>query len=99
VRLVGAEIEHGAIVVKDVLGAVTVVDVPIDDEDLFDAVGALGLACGDGFGVEDAEPHAADAGGMVAAGADGAESIAEFTGDDGVNRCHGTTDGEACTFE
>ena len=69
-RLVGGEEEDGVVVVEGVLGAVAVVDVPIDDEDFADAIFFLGVAGGDGDVVEDAESAAAGLGGVVAGGAD-----------------------------
>ncbi len=45
----------GAIVVEDVLGAVAMVDVEVDDGDTLGTVNGLCLSSGDGYVVEDAE--------------------------------------------
>ena len=54
------------VVVEDLVRAVPVVDIPIDDRDPREAVRALGVARGDGDVVEDAEAHPAIGRGMMA---------------------------------
>ena len=48
---------HARVAPEDVLRAVAVVDVEIDDRDALDAVGRLGVARGDRGVVEEAEAH------------------------------------------
>src|SRR6185436_19750409 len=57
--MVRAEVEDRIVVVEDVLRAVTVVVVEVDDEHAADAVDLLQIARGDRDVVEDAEAHAA----------------------------------------
>ena len=56
-HLVGRAVEHARIVPEDVLGAVAVVDVPVDDRDALGAVRRLRVARRDGGVVEEAEAH------------------------------------------
>lgn len=88
--LVGAGEEDGGVVVKDVLGAVAVVDVPVHDEDFRCTVFFLGVAGADGDVIEEAEAHALGGAGVVAGGTDGAEGALELAGHDEV---HGIEDG------
>lgn len=55
--LVDAEIEDRRVLEEDVLRAVAVVDVPVDDEDLPHTVPRLEVPGRDGRVVEEAEPH------------------------------------------
>ena len=61
--LVGRDVEHVGVVPEDRLGAVAVVDVPVDDQDPFTDGGAR--SGGDGHVVDEAEPHGAIFGGVV----------------------------------
>ncbi len=56
-HLVGRGVHDGRIAPEDVLGAVAVVDVEIDDGDALDAMGRLGVPGGDRRVVEEAEAH------------------------------------------
>ena len=58
-ELVRAEVEHRAVFIEDVLRAVAVVHVPVDNQHLAQMVLALCIAGGDGGVVEHAEAHAA----------------------------------------
>ena len=82
----GAEEEDRGIAVEDVLRAVAVVHVPIDDEDAFDAVLLLRVAGRDGDVVEQAEAHAAAGIRMVSGGPHRAEGIAGGAGEHGIHR-------------
>ena len=82
----GAEEKHRAIGVENILRAVAVMDVPIGDQNAPDAVLLLGVARGDGDGVEDAETHSAHRRGMMAGRAADADGIGNSLVDDGVNR-------------
>ena len=56
-HLVGRAVEHARIVPEDVLRAVAVVHVPVDDGDALGAMRLLRMAGGDGDVVEQAEAH------------------------------------------
>jgi hypothetical protein len=73
--MVRAEIKDAVVVVEDVLRAVTVVIVEIDDENAADVVNLLQVTRGDGDVVEDAEPHAAIACRVMAGRAHRAERV------------------------
>src|SRR5690606_24801602 len=62
-RLVDGDVPDVATVVEDVLRAVTVVDIPVDDRDPGRAV-EPGVGGGDGDAVEQAEAHRLVRGGM-----------------------------------
>ena len=64
----GRDVEHIGIVPEDVLGAVPVVDVPVDDEDPLAEGRARGR--GDGDVVDEAEAHGPVGGGVMAGRAD-----------------------------
>src|SRR5687767_7429241 len=53
----GREIKDGIILPENILRAVTMMDVPIDDEDVFHAVLDLSIPCGDCGIVEQAKSH------------------------------------------
>lgn len=91
--LVGAEEEDGAVFVEDVLGAVAVVDVPIDDEDAIEAVTALGVAGGDGDVIKDAKAHAVAGIGVVTGWPDEAEGSVDGPGRDGIHGGESAADG------
>ena len=65
-HLVGRGVEHARIVEEDVLRAIAVMHVEIDDGDALGAELALRLARHDGDGVDEAEPHRPLALGVVA---------------------------------
>ena len=86
--LVSGGVEDGRVVPKGGLGAVAVMDVPIDDGDTLRAVRALRVAGGDGDGGEEAETHRPVGLGVVAGRADRAEGV-------GDHARHHRVDGEA----
>jgi hypothetical protein len=71
--LEGRHHEDVLVALEDVLGAVAVVDVEVDDHHALQAVRLDGVARRDRDVVEDAEPHGARAARVVPRGADGAE--------------------------
>ena len=71
--LVRAQEHDGAVVVEDVLRAVAMVDVPIDNQHAGEPVLLLRVARADRNVVEDAEAHAARGSGVMARGPHGAE--------------------------
>ena len=88
-----AEEEHTAVLIKDVLRAVAVMHVPIDDEHLVRAVFALGVAGADTDAVEQAEAHALIRSGVMAWRAHSAKSVVHLARHDRIHRVHHTTDG------
>jgi len=70
---VDADKKHARVFFEDLLRAVPVVDVPVEDRDLFPAVLRLRVARGDRDVVEYAEPHRAALSGMMARRANCAE--------------------------
>ena len=87
-HLVGRGIEDGRVGPDDGLGAVAVVDVPVDDGDAAGAVGALGVAGGDDGVVEEAEAHGPVGLGVVTRRAHGAERVRDEAGHHRVDREH-----------
>ena len=96
--LMDGEEEDVGVFVEDILGAVAVVDIPIDDEDAIDAPGFAGVPSGDGGVIVDAEAHATGGGGVVSRGADGGEGVADAALDDGIDGGEGGAGGEAGDF-
>ena len=68
--------------------------VPVDDGDLANAVGLLGVACGQGDIVEDTEAHAPRAGCVVPGRTDGAKRIPSPALHHGVHGRERAADGE-----
>ncbi len=83
---------------EDVLRAVAVVDVEVDDGDALGAVLFAGVEAGDGDVREDAKAHGAGALGVMAAGADLAEGVRGAAGDDLVDGMQAGADGAECCF-
>ncbi len=79
-----AEEKDGTVLVKGVLRPVAVMDVPIDDENLREAVMALGVTRGDGNVVEDTDAHALVGASVVAGRSDAAECIGRNSGYEGT---------------
>src|SRR5881296_2914530 len=75
----GAEVEHRAISVEDILRPVAVVDVPVGNQDAADAVFSLRVAGADGDVVEDAEAHAFGRRCVVSRRTDDAEGVPGFS--------------------
>ena len=69
--------EHRRVLVEDGLGAVAVVDVPVDDRDPVDPLPPLRVAGGDRDVVEDAEPHRLLGAGVMAGRADEREAVVD----------------------
>jgi hypothetical protein len=91
--LVGAEEEDVRILVKGILRSISMVDVPIDDEDLLDAEMFACVGGGDGDIVEHAEAHADFGACVVPWGADDAEGGFRSALDDGFGCGDGATGG------
>ena len=74
----GAEKEYRVVLVKNILRAVTVMNVPIGNQNTLCVVGVLRMPGGHRDGIKQAETHAASRARMVARRANGAESIAHL---------------------
>ena len=93
-RLVGRHVEDAAVGVEGVLGAVAVVDVPVEDRHPLTPIGEGRRA--HGHVVEQAEAHGLGVGGVVAGGADDAEGgvgLAPVEAVDGVEAGAGREQG------
>ena len=93
--LEGGAQHHARVVAEDVLGAVAVVDVEIDDGDPCQAVRLQGMRGGDGDVVEEAEAHGLVAGGVVAGRAAGDEGVVHLAAHHPVHRHHRAAGGMA----
>lgn len=71
----GAEEKHASVLVKDILGPVSVVDIPIDDQNLFYSVFSLKVFCCNSYIVDKAETHPAVRSSMMAWGANSTEGV------------------------
>ena len=91
----GTEKKDRSIFVKDVLRAVAVMNVPIDDGDMLGSVDRLRMARGDGDVIENAKAHAARLARVMAWRANGTKRIVDFAPKNGVNRGDGTASGPA----
>ena len=88
-HLMGRAIHHGLVRPEDVLRAVAVMDVEIDDRDAVDAVLLLGVARGDGDVVEQAEAHRPRGLGVMAGRARRDEGVRGAAGHHLVDGVHG----------
>ena len=77
----GRTVDNGRVVPEDVLRAVAMMHVEIDDRDPFGAVGRLGVARGDGRVVEEAEAHRGRDFGVVPRRARRDEGVANLAAD------------------
>ena len=85
-----ADHQHAVVAGDDVLGAVAVVHVEVDDRHPRQAARVERMARGDGHVVEEAEAHRLVARGMVPGRAHGAERAGGAAGDDVVGGRHGS---------
>ena len=88
--------QHAGIALEDVLGAVAVVDVEVDDRDAFEAVRLEGVRGADGDVVEEAEAHRAAALGVVPGRPHGAERGRALLLQHEVDAEHDGAGGVAC---
>ncbi len=91
--LVGGEKEHGAVGVKDLLGAVAVMHVPIHDGDPTDAVPFLRVVGGDGDIVEETKAHGGGGPGVVTGRTHGTEGVVGVAAQDGIDGIKDAADG------
>ncbi len=85
--------EDAGIVLDEILGAVAVVDVEIEDGDTRKAVMVERVSCADGDAAQKAETHSRCPLGMVAGGTDGAEGARGLAGQDEIDGAHHRTRG------
>jgi len=76
----GREEQDRRIVVEGMLGAVTVVEIPVHDQDLFQSVLFFRICGGDGDVIENAEAHAAIRFSMVSGRPDKGENSRQGPG-------------------
>jgi hypothetical protein len=93
--LVEGEKEHRGVVVEQVLGAVAVVDVPVDDHHPLDPVPALQVARRHRDVVEQAEAHRPVGLGVVTGRAHAGEPVVDLAGHDRVNQGEHPAGGQA----
>ena len=86
-----ADHQHPVVAGNDVLGAVAVVHVEINNRHPFETVHIERMAGSDGHIVEKAKAHRRVAGGVVAGRADGTKRIARLAVDDQIGRRHRCT--------
>jgi hypothetical protein len=84
-HLMGRAIEQVAIGPEDVLRAIAVMDVEIDDRDALGIVALAGIESGNGGIVEEAKAHGPARFGMMAGRAHRAKDIMRFPTEDGVD--------------
>lgn len=90
---VGGEETDLGVCPEGILGSVTVMDIPIDDEDAFETC-EEGFFGGDGHIVEEAEAHGAGGEGVVSGWSDGGEGESIFAGEDTADGIAGCTGGQ-----
>lgn len=86
--LMGRKEEDRAVLVKNFLGAIAVMHIPVDDGDTFDAVGPLSVAGGDRDIIKKAETHGRRRPGMMAGRPHGTKGIGMAAGHDAIDRLH-----------
>ena len=91
--LVCAAKQHAAVLIEDVLGAIAVMHVPIDDGDFLRPVLLLAMTCGDGDVVEQAETHALGRSCVVAGWAHGAEGVFDLASENGIDGIQDSANG------
>src|SRR4029450_3394474 len=79
---VHGQVEDRVVAIEEVLGAVAVMDVEVDDEDSLPGGAPLQVPRGPRDLVEEPEPHGALARGVVSGRADGAERVPRAPGRD-----------------
>ena len=88
-----ADHQHPRIVGKHFLGAITVMDIEVDNGYPLQAMHFHRMTGSDGHIVEEAKAHRLGRSCMMARWTDRAEGIVDFAGQDGVGRRHGGTRG------
>ncbi len=93
-ELVGGYVEDRGIGLEAVLGAVAVVHVPVENQQLVESCLALEGACGDGDVVEQAEAHGAIGLGVVAGRTDGGQAGRRLSACDRTSQIHAAPGGQ-----
>ena len=94
-ELVRREEEHRGVGLEERLGAVSVVDVPVDDQDPVQLLALAKRARGDRYVVEEAESHAPIRLSVVAGRPNGGEAGVEVAARHGAGEVDGCSCGEA----
>ncbi len=80
-----AEEQDLAVLIENILRAVAVMDIPIDDEHAFGRMFVARISSGDGHVIEQTKAHAYCSAGVVAWRANDAEGILHFARKDGID--------------
>src|SRR5262249_47197293 len=97
--LMRREIKDRWIAIKDVLGAIAVMDIPIDDYDPFRSVSRLSISGAYRGVVEQAKPHRCSWSRMMSRGPHQSKGINRLPGHDGVDCRYGCSGGEPRDFK
>ena len=92
--LMGRNVQNRGILLEEVLSAVSVVNVPVEDQDPLDARLRTKSARGDGDVVEQAEAHGAVRFGVMSGWTNGGDSRLHFARSDETREVDGATSGE-----
>jgi hypothetical protein len=84
--LMGTEEQHRGILLKTMLRAISMVNVPIHDQDSAKSIFLLNIACGNSNVIEEAKPHRSRRFGMMTWRPDGTEHMINLVRHDGINR-------------
>jgi hypothetical protein len=79
-ELVDAEIQNARVLIKDLLGSITMVDVPVNDRNLLEAVLSLKVSGTDRYIIKQAEPHGPIRFGMVPRWPESTEGVVDLSG-------------------
>src|SRR4051812_25985665 len=82
------EKKHRSILVKNILGSVAMMHIPIRNEHFSDFMFCLRVTRSDCNVIEKAKPHAFDRGGMMPRGTHNAESVLHFALDHRIHGAH-----------
>ena len=88
--------QYALIPLDDVLGAVAMVHIKVDDGNALQTMALQCVARGDSHIIEKAKTHGLIVAGMVTRGTDGTERVFHLTSDDGIGRGNCRTGGAQC---
>ena len=92
----GGKVEDLPILVKNLLGAVAVMEIPVDDQDPLHPVPGQGMPGADGNVVKDAEPRRLRRLGVVARRPDQGKGVVRLPGNHAVDGVHDPAGREPC---
>jgi len=87
----GTEKQYRGIVLKTMLGAISMVNIPIHDQDSAKTIFPLNIPCGNGDVIEEAKPHRSRRFSMMTWWPDGTEHMINLVRHDGIDRCQRPT--------